>query len=113
MKTSYLFLFIIALFFFCYGACFCQVAVIQFNSSWNSDNNFDITVLKDCEIDSVIICNEPELKDEHKIKSVPTVIIFDEGDEVIRFEANIMMQIEATRKEIQKAIDNIYLEKFE
>ena len=113
MKTSYLFLFIIALFFFCYGACFCQVAVIQFNSSWNSDNNFDITVLKDCEIDSVIICNEPELKDEHKIKSVPTVIIFDDGEEVVRFEGNIMLELDANKKDIQKEIDKIYLAKFE
>ena len=44
---------------------------------------------------------------------MPTVIIFDEGEEVIRFEANIMMQLEATRKEIQKEIDKIYLAKFE
>ena len=77
------------------------------------DKNSDITVLKDCDIDSVVICYNPELQEKHKIKSVPTIIIFDEDNEVTRFEANIMMQLEATKKEIQKEIDKIYLAKFE
>ena len=113
MKLSYILLFLCALFFFCYGLCFGQVSVIHFNSEWNADNNFDITVLKDCDIDSVVICNSPDLKDKHKIKAVPTVIVFDEDEEVVRFEANIMMELEATKKDIQKEIDKIMLKKFE
>ena len=53
------------------------------------------------------------MQEKHKIKSVPTVIVFDEGQEVVRFEANIMMKLEATKKDIQAQIDQIYLEKFE
>ena len=113
MKLSYLLLVLIALLFFCYGMCCGQVSVVHFNSEWNADNNFDITVLKGCDVDSVVICNNPELQEKHKIKSVPTVIIFDEDEEIKRFEANIMMQLEATKKEIQKEIDRIYLTKFE
>ena len=45
--------------------------------------------------------------------SVPTIIVFDDGEEKMRFEANIMMQLEATKKDIQKEIDKIMLEKFE
>ena len=55
----------------------------------------------------------PDLKDKHKIKAVPTIIVFDEDEEVVRFEANIMMELEATKKDIQKEIDKIYLAKFE
>ena len=110
---NYLYHILIALFFFCYGMCCGQVSVIHFNSEWNADNNFDITVLKECDVDSVVICHNEELKEKHKIKSVPTVIVFDQGIEVARFEANIMMKLEATKKEIQKEIDKIYLAKFE
>ena len=113
MKLSYLLLVLIALLFFCYGMCCGQVSVVHFNSAWNADNNFDITVLKDCDVDSVVICTNPELQEKHKIKSVPTVIIFDEDEEIKRFEANIMMQLEATKKDIQKEIDRLYLTKFE
>ena len=101
------------LLFFFYGACYAQVSVIHFNSEWNADNNFDISVLKDCDVDSVIICHDPELQEKYKIKSVPTIIVFDEEQEVARFEANIMMQLEATKKDIQDEIKKIYLAKFE
>ena len=113
MKLNYILLVLLALLFFCYGMCCGQVSVIHFNSEWNESNNFDISVLKDCDIDSVVICNSPDLKDKHKIKAVPTVIVFDEDEEVVRFEANIMMELEATKKDIQKEIDKIMLKKFE
>ena len=110
---NYLYYILLGLFFFFYGACYGQVSVIHFNSEWNADNNFDISVLKDCDIDSVVICHNPELQEKHKIKSVPTIIVFDEEQEVVRFEGNIMMQLEATKKDIQEEIKKIYLAKFE
>tara|TARA_R100001082_G_scaffold35599_1_gene18589 strand:- start:339 stop:680 length:342 start_codon:yes stop_codon:yes gene_type:complete len=113
MKLDSILLVLLGLFFFGYGICFGQVSVIHFNSEWNDNNNFDISVLKDCDIDSVVICHNPELQEKHQIKSVPTVIIFDNNEEVKRFEANIMMELEATKKDIQKEIDKIYLAKFE
>ena len=113
MRLSYILLIVIAIFFFCIGLCYSQVSVIHFNSEWNADNNFDISVLKDCDVDSVVICHNPELQEKHKIKSVPTIIIFDKEQEVVRFEANIMMQLEATKNDIQEEIKKIYLAKFE
>ena len=113
MNISYILQVLIAIFFFFVGACLSQVSVIHFNSEWNADNNFDVTVLKDCDVDSVVICHNPELQEKHNIKVVPTIIIFDEGIEVVRFEANIMMQLEATKKDIQGEIKKIYLAKFE
>ena len=113
MNLAYLLQILIALLFFGYGFCFGQVSVIHFNSEWNADNNFDISVLKDCDIDSVVICDNPDLQEKHKIKVVPTIIIFDEEKEIVRFEANIMMKLEATKNDIQERIDKIYLAKFE
>ena len=100
-------------FFFCFGVAFSQVSVVQYNSSWNADNSFNISELKECKLDSVIICHNEELKEKHNIKSVPTIIVFDQGVEIARFEGNIMMELQATRKDIQKEIDRIYLAKFE
>lgn len=113
MNIGYLLHVLLAILFFCYGICCAQISVIHFNSEWNADNNFDITILNDCEKKDVVICHNEDLQEKHKINSVPTVIVFNGDDEVIRFEANIMMQLEATRKEIQKEIDKIILAKFE
>lgn len=104
---------LLSIFFFCIGIAFSQVSVIQFNSEWNSDNSFDISVLDDCEKSDVVICHNADLQDKHHIKSVPTIIIFDNGNEITRFEANIMMELNATKEDIQSEIDKIYLAKFE
>tara|TARA_R100000231_G_scaffold38374_2_gene33624 strand:+ start:83 stop:409 length:327 start_codon:yes stop_codon:yes gene_type:complete len=90
-----------------------QVSVIHFNSEWNKENAFDISVLKDCDKKNVMICHNEKLKDKHNIISVPTIIVFDEGKEVARFQANILMKLTATKKDIQQEIDKIYLTKFE
>ena len=44
---------------------------------------------------------------------MPTIIVFDEEQEVVRFEANIMMKLDVTKKDIQDEIKKIYLAKFE
>jgi len=90
-----------------------QVTVIHFNSDWNSENSYNISSLKDCAIDSVVICNSPDMQEEHNIKYVPTVIVFDSGLEAARFEGNLLMKLTVEIKNIQKAIDKIYLSKFE
>tara|TARA_R110000824_G_scaffold255633_2_gene444601 strand:+ start:371 stop:712 length:342 start_codon:yes stop_codon:yes gene_type:complete len=113
MKAANLLLLLIGLLFLCFGICFGQVSVVHFNSEWNSDNDFDISELKDCESSNVIICHNEDLKEKHKIKSVPTIIVFDNNIEIERFEANIMMELEATLDDIQGKIDNVYLAKFE
>ena len=110
---NYLPYIILGLFFFFVGSCFSQVSVVHFNSEWNEENNYDISTFKDCETSAVVICHNVELQEKHSILSVPTVIIFDNDVEITRFQANIMMKLEATNKEIQNAINKVHLAKFE
>jgi hypothetical protein len=49
---------------------------------------------------------------KYKIVVVPTIVIYNEGEEVARFQANIMMQMETTQKEIQGKIDEILMDSF-
>ena len=90
-----------------------QVSVVHFNSEWNKENNYDISTLKDCETSAIVICHNIELQEKHSIMAVPTVIVFDNNIEIARFQANIMMQLDATNKEIQDAINQVHLAKFE
>ncbi len=89
------------------------VCVVEFNASFNSANSVDwIDDLSDCKGRRVDIATEPDLQKEHKIVVVPTVIVFNDGEEVERFQANIMMQLEATQDEVQEAIDEIIMSDF-
>ena len=38
--------------------------------------------------------------------------MFNDGDEVERFQANIMMQLEATKDDVQEAVDEILMSAF-
>ena len=43
---------------------------------------------------------------------MPTIVIYNNGEEVKRFQANIMMEMEATKDDVQDAIDDIIMEGF-
>ena len=89
------------------------VCVVEFNASFNAANSVDwIDDLSDCKGRRVDIVSNPDLQKEHKIVVVPTVIVFNEGEEVERFQANIMMQLEATQDEVQEAVDEIIMSDF-
>ena len=89
------------------------VCGVEFNASFNSSNSVDwIDELSDCKGKRVDILTNPELQKEHKIVVVPTVIVFNDGEEVERFQANIMMQLEATKDEVQEAVDEIIMSAF-
>ena len=43
---------------------------------------------------------------------VPTIIVFNHGEEVKRYQANIMMQMEAKLEDIQTIVDETVMESF-
>ena len=91
--------------------CDSDICVVQFNASWNESNSVDyLDKLTDCEVMNVNI-DEGTYQSDYKIVVVPTIVVFN-GKEVERFQANIMMQMEATRKEVQEAVDEIIMSSF-
>jgi len=55
---------------------------------------------------------QSDLQKKHKIVVVPTILVFEDGEEVARFQANIMMEMEVTRDEVQEVVDEILMNKF-
>jgi len=96
-----------------YGQNLCgsDICVVQFNASWNGSNSVNyLNELTDCNVMNVSI-DEGTWQKEYGIVVVPTIIVFN-GEEVKRFQANIMMQLEATRKEVQAVIDEVIYSDF-
>jgi hypothetical protein len=96
---------------FSQNMCNSDICVVQFNASWNASNSVDyLDKLTDCEVMNVNI-DEGTYQSDYEIVVVPTIIVFN-GKEVERFQANIMMQMEATRKEVQDVVDEIIYSDF-
>jgi len=89
------------------------ICVVEFNASFNSSNSVDwLDKLSDCKGKRIDIATDPTMQKEHKIVVVPTIIVFSDGEEVKRFQANIMMQLEATEKDVQEVVDEILMDSF-
>ena len=96
---------------FSQNMCNSDICFVQFNASWNASNSVDyLEKLTDCEVMNVNI-DEGTYQSDYEIVVVPTIIVFN-GKEVERFQANIMMQMEATRKEVQNVVDEIIYSDF-
>jgi len=90
-----------------------QIVVTHFNAAWNDPNKVDyIGKLTDCDIVYVDIAVAPKLQAKHEIVVVPTVVIFKDGEEVKRFQADISFSMKATRKDMQAIIDELLMSDF-
>ena len=88
------------------------LVVVEFNAPFSNSKCEYLNKLSDVEIARVDISKDPKIGPKHKVVVVPTLIIFQDGEEVARFQANIMMQLEATKDEVQEKIDEILKEDF-
>ena len=90
-----------------------QIVVTHFNAEWNDPNKVSyIGKLTDCDIVYVDIAKSPNIQEKHNIIIVPTVVIFKDGEEVKRFQADISFSMKATRKEMQGVIDELLMSDF-
>ena len=91
------------------------LCVVQFNAGWNAAKSVDWVTnekLTDCSTKFIDIAVDTKSAGTYKIVVVPTILIFNGGEEVARYQANIMMQMETKQKEIQGKIDEIIMEAF-
>jgi len=93
--------------------CGDNLCVVQFNAGFNEANKVTwVNELTDCSNKFIDIQIDTKAAGKYKIVVVPTLVIYNNGEEVERFQANIMMQMEATKKDVQGKIDEILMEDF-
>ena len=89
-----------------------DLCVVEFNASWNSANNVEwLSKLSDVGTKRILIDNGDWQKD-FSIFVTPTIVIFVNGKETKRYQANIMMEMEVKKTEVQDKIDEIIMEEF-
>jgi len=96
------------------GTCLGQIKVVQFNAEWNKANDVAwVHNLKEVKtISYTDVGKNVEAQKKYKIASVPTIIIFKDGEEVARFQADLSFTLAATKEEVQEEIDNQLMSDF-
>ena len=93
---------------------FAQIEAKHFNAGWNSANDVSWFMdLEDCKTKGYTdIAKNTKAQTEYKIAVVPTIIIFKDGEEVARFQADLSFKMVATKEEVQEEIDNQLMSDF-
>jgi len=126
--TSYLYILVMMLMFICgtsYGQDFINsnnfdkkiakdIVVVEFWAGWNAHNEFkELIKLKDCVVYRIDIATYMDVQMAYDVSAIPTVIIFDNGEEKERFKPNVMFQLDASKKTVQNSVDTLTLNKFQ
>ena len=126
--SNYLYVLIMLFMFIC-GTAMCQdfvttdnfknkiakdVVVIEFWADWNQMNQFnELNKLKGCNTYRIDIMSSMDVQIDYNVTAIPTIIIFDNGIEKERFNANVMFKLDADKKTVQHSVDTITLNKFQ
>ena len=90
-----------------------DLTVVHFNAGWNSAADVKwVGKLGDAKLKRCDIATDTKAQDKWEIVVVPTIIIFNGGEEVKRFQADISFAMKATKEEVQEVIDEIIMEGF-
>ena len=105
---------LIFLIIFSYSTASAQIEIKHFNADWNNANDVPWFMdLEDCKTKGhTDIAKDTEAQTKYKIAVVPTIIIFKDGEEVARFQADLSFKMVATKEEVQEEINNQLMSDF-
>jgi hypothetical protein len=94
------------------NSVFSQVTAIHFNAGWNEANGVEwFEKLSDVEKENMDI-GEGDCQKKYSIAIVPTIVVFSDGEEVKRFQADLSFKMLASREDIQSYIDELIMSQF-
>lgn len=88
-----------------------STVVVEFWASFNSDNEFkEFKKLDGVTFYRCDIAKSPSSKKKYSIKTIPTIVIYKNGIEEVKFKAGIGFTLSVTLEELQESIDELLKE---
>ena len=91
------------------------LVVVEFWATWNEANK--VTILDewdtfDAKVYRVNIESFPTIQSDNNVVILPTIIFYDEGEEVKRLQGDMSFTLKTTTKELDEIIEEILGSKF-
>ena len=91
------------------------LVVVEFWATWNEANK--VTILDewdtfDAKVYRLNIDAYPKVQSDNNVVILPTIIFFDEGEEVKRLQGDMSFTLKTTTKELDEIIEEILGSKF-
>jgi len=89
------------------------VQVVHFNAGWNAAADVKwVGDLENCKVKKCDIATDTKAQNKYEIVVVPTIIVFKDGEEVKRFQADISFSMKATKEDVQEVVDDSNMDSF-
>ena len=91
------------------------ITIVEYWAEWNVLKKItilDSIEVQDAKIYRINIDYNAEVTAKEKIIVVPTIVIYDDGIEYKRLQADLTFTLEVTRKDLQIVVDEILMGKF-
>jgi len=91
------------------------LAVVEFYATWNEVNKvviLDTWDTFDAKVYRLNIDSYPKIQSENEVVILPTIIFYDEGEEVKRLQGDMSFSLKVTIKELENIIEEILSSKF-
>ena len=82
------------------------LVVVHYNTEFNSSNSVPLKKISDARVIDAWI-DDAEVKEYGNIKSVPTIVLYQNGKEIQRWEPGLSLSLSVTHQDIQAVIDDI------
>tara|TARA_A200000159_G_C7131527_1_gene259134 strand:+ start:190 stop:531 length:342 start_codon:yes stop_codon:yes gene_type:complete len=90
-----------------------DISVVQFSASFVKDSEIDLKKFKDCSTYTFYIEKDNTYFVREEIEYLPTVLVYQNGKEIMRVETGISMAFpEGTDKKIKKKVEELIGNKF-
>jgi hypothetical protein len=90
-----------------------EISIVQFSAPFTKDSEISLKPFKQHNTYTFNITEKQKVFDNEKIKYLPTIILYHNGDEVIRVESGISLKLpENTIELIEEKIEEIIESKF-
>ena len=91
------------------------VVVVEFWAGWNETNK--VTLLDewetfDAKVYRINIEQFPKIQNDNKVVILPTIIFYEDGEEVERLQGDMTFKLKTTIKELDKIVEEIAGSKF-
>ena len=92
-----------------------NIVVVEFFATWNEQNK--VTILDtwetfDAKVYRINIDLYPDIQANNNVVILPTIIFYDEGEEVKRLQGDMSFTLKVTTKELDEIIEEILGSKF-
>ena len=91
------------------------LVVVEFWATWNEANKvvvLDTWDTFDAKVYRLNIDTYPKIQSENEVVILPTIIFYDEGEEVKRLQGDMSFTLKITTKELDEIIEEILSSKF-